>query len=249
RRWPAHREEPGLHRPAGPAGGHRPGAARAVRARPRRAHRHLRRARRGRIPDQRPAGPGAGRTPVRRPARRTPDWHRWRKTGMSAAAQASDTRRRIEQAWEQRATLSPDEVQALRPADEQAMAGLESGDLRVAEPKPDGGSQVNEWLKKAVLLYFRVNDMAVVDAQPAPFWDKVEARFAGFDAERFRAMGVRVVPGAVARRGTYFGRDVVLMPSFVNIGAHVGEGTMVDTWATVGSCAQIGRHVHLSGGA
>src|SRR5690606_34044315 len=215
-RWPAHGDEPGLHRPARPAGGHRPGAAPAGDPRPRRAHRHLRRARRGRVPDQRPAGPGAGRIPVRRPARRTPTWHRRRTTGMTAAALAPDTQRRIEQAWEQRATLSPDGIEALRPAVEQAMAGLESGALRVAEPKPGGGWQVNEWLKKAVLLYFRVNDMAVVDAQPAPFWDKVQARFAGFDAERFRAMGVRVVPGAVARRGTYFGRDVVLMPSFVN---------------------------------
>ena len=166
---------------------------------------------------------------------------------MTAAA--SDTQRTIEEVWERRVALSAGEIEALRPAVEQAMAGLESGELRVAEPKPEGGWQVNEWLKKAVLMYFRVNDMALVEAQPAPYWDKVEARFAGFDAERFRALGVRVVPGAVARRGTYFGRDVVLMPSFVNIGAHVGEGTMVDTWATVGSCAQIGKHVHLSGGA
>jgi 2,3,4,5-tetrahydropyridine-2-carboxylate N-succinyltransferase len=166
---------------------------------------------------------------------------------MTAAA--TDTQRTIEDAWERRTALSPEEIgDVVRPAVEQAMAGLERGELRVAEPGADGW-QVNEWLKKAVLLYFRVNDMAVVDAQPAPFWDKVEARFAGFDAARFKAMGVRVVPGAVARRGTYFGRDVVLMPSFVNIGAYVGEGTMVDTWATVGSCAQIGRHVHLSGGA
>ena len=166
---------------------------------------------------------------------------------MTAAA--SDTQRTIEEVWERRVALSAGEIEALRPAVEQAMAGLESGELRVAEPKPEGGWQVNEWLKKAVLMYFRVNDMALVEAQPAPYWDKVEARFAGFDTERFRALGVRVVPGAIARRGTYFGRDVVLMPSFVNIGAHVGEGTMVDTWATVGSCAQIGRHVHLSGGA
>ena len=169
---------------------------------------------------------------------------------MTPAAQASGIQRTIEDAWERRTTLTSEETDDLvRPAVEAAMQGLESGDLRVAEPKPGGGWQVNEWLKKAVLLYFRVNDMAVVEAQPAPYWDKVEARFAGFDADRFRALGVRVVPGAVARRGTYFGRDVVLMPSFVNIGAHVGEGTMVDTWATVGSCAQIGRHVHLSGGA
>ena len=168
---------------------------------------------------------------------------------MTPAAQASGVQRTIEDAWERRATLTAEETgDVVRPAVEAAIQGLESGELRVAEPG-EAGWRVNEWLKKAVLLYFRVNDMAVVEAQPAPYWDKVEARFAGFDAERFKAMGVRVVPGAVARRGTYFGRDVVLMPSFVNIGAYVGEGTMVDTWATVGSCAQIGRHVHLSGGA
>jgi len=168
----------------------------------------------------------------------------------AAPQPASNIRRSIEDAWERRAELAAEEIgDVVKPAVEQAMRGLESGGLRVAEPKADGGWQVNEWLKKAVLLYFRINDMAVVEAQPAPFWDKVEARFAGFDAEKFKTLGVRVVPGAVARRGTHFGRDVVLMPSFVNIGAYVGEGTMVDTWATVGSCAQIGRHVHLSGGA
>ncbi|ATD67970.1 2,3,4,5-tetrahydropyridine-2,6-dicarboxylate N-succinyltransferase [Luteimonas chenhongjianii] len=156
----------------------------------------------------------------------------------------------IEDAFARRAELTADEIgDIVKPAVEQVMQGLESGGLRVAEPDGNGGWQVNEWLKKAVLLYFRTNDMAVVDAQPAPFWDKVEARFAGYDEAKFKAAGVRVVPGAAVRRGTYFGRDVVLMPSFVNIGAYVGEGTMVDTWATVGSCAQIGRHVHLSGGA
>ncbi|MEO6104662.1 MAG: 2,3,4,5-tetrahydropyridine-2,6-dicarboxylate N-succinyltransferase [Pseudoxanthomonas sp.] len=157
----------------------------------------------------------------------------------------------IDEAFERRAELGAEEIEGVvKPAVAQVMDGLESGALRVAQPGDgDGGDwQVNEWLKKAVLLYFRVNEMAVVEAQPAPFWDKVESRFAGFDAARFRAAGVRVVPGAVARRGTYFGKDVVLMPSFVNIGAHVGEGTMVDTWATVGSCAQIGKHCHLSGG-
>jgi len=156
----------------------------------------------------------------------------------------------IEDAFARRAELTADEIgDVVKPAVEQVMQGLESGGLRVAQPDGNGGWQVNEWLKKAVLLYFRTNDMAVVDAQPAPFWDKVEARFAGYDEAKFKAAGVRVVPGAAVRRGTYFGRDVVLMPSFVNIGAYVGEGTMVDTWATVGSCAQIGRHVHLSGGA
>lgn len=163
-------------------------------------------------------------------------------------------RHAIETAFERRAELTAAEVaDTVKPAVYAAIAGLESGELRVAEPASgseagSGGWQVNEWLKKAVLLYFRVNDMRVIDAQPAPFWDKVEARFEGFDAEKFKQYGVRVVPGAVARRGTYFGKDVVLMPSFVNIGAHVGEGTMVDTWATVGSCAQIGKHCHLSGG-
>ncbi|MCD9005496.1 2,3,4,5-tetrahydropyridine-2,6-dicarboxylate N-succinyltransferase [Luteimonas sp. XNQY3] len=156
----------------------------------------------------------------------------------------------IEDAFARRSELTAAEIgDVVKPAVEQAMQGLESGELRVAQPDGNGGWQVNEWLKKAVLLYFRTNDMALVDAQPAPFWDKVEPRFAGFDEAKFKAAGVRVVPGAAVRRGTYFGRDVVLMPSFVNIGAHVGEGTMVDTWATVGSCAQIGRHVHLSGGA
>lgn len=156
----------------------------------------------------------------------------------------------VESAFERRTELTPDDTEAtVRPAVEQAIQGLETGAFRVAEPDGEGGWRVNEWLKKAVLLYFRINDMAVVDAQPAPFWDKIPARFEGYGEAEFRKAGVRVVPGAVARRGTYFGRDVVLMPSFVNIGAYVGEGTMVDTWATVGSCAQIGKHCHLSGGA
>ena len=155
----------------------------------------------------------------------------------------------LESAFERRTELSAGEIaEIVRPAVAQAIAGLESGNLRVAEPDGNGGWKVNEWLKKAVLLYFRVNDMAVIEAQPAPFWDKVESRFAGYDEARFREAGVRVVPGAVARRGSCLGKDVVLMPSFINIGAHVGEGTMVDTWATVGSCAQIGKHCHLSGG-
>lgn len=156
----------------------------------------------------------------------------------------------IDHAWERRAELTPAEIDAsVRPAVDAAIAGLEAGELRVAEPDGQGGWRVNQWLKKAVLLYFRTQDMQVVDASPAPFWDKVPARFAGYDEAAFRALGARVVPGAIARRGAYIGKDVVLMPSFVNIGAYVGEGTMVDTWATVGSCAQIGRHCHLSGGA
>lgn len=168
---------------------------------------------------------------------------------MPAATRIDELKSTIESAFERRAELTPAEIEgSTRDVVERAVSGLESGALRVAEPDGQGGWKVNKWLKKAVLLYFRINEMQLVDAQPAPFWDKVEARFSGFDEAKFRAAGVRVVPGAVVRRGSYLGRDVVLMPSFVNIGAHVGEGTMVDTWATVGSCAQIGRHCHLSGG-
>jgi 2,3,4,5-tetrahydropyridine-2-carboxylate N-succinyltransferase len=146
--------------------------------------------------------------------------------------------------------LTPEEMEgSTRPTVERVVEGLESGEFRVAEPDGDGGWLVNEWLKKAVLLYFRTQEMELLEADPAPFWDKVPMRFAGFDESQFRKLGARVVPGAVVRRGTFIGKDVVLMPSFINIGAHVGSGTMIDTWATVGSCAQIGRHCHLSGGA
>ena len=155
----------------------------------------------------------------------------------------------IESAFDRRAELTSAEIEgSTRPAVESVMAGLEAGSLRVAEPTSPGQWQVNQWLKKAVLLYFRVNEMQLIDAEPAPFWDKVPARFAGFDEAEFRAVGARVVPGAVVRRGAHLGRDVVLMPSFINIGGFVGAGTMVDTWATVGSCAQIGARCHLSGG-
>jgi len=127
---------------------------------------------------------------------------------------------------------------------------LDSGKARVAEPDGQGGWKVNQWLKKAVLLSFRLNDNVVVDGGSAgtPAFDKVPSKFAGWGENRFREGGFRVVPGAVARQGSFIGKGVVLMPSFVNIGAYVGDGTMVDTWATVGSCAQIGRNVHLSGG-
>ena len=155
----------------------------------------------------------------------------------------------IESAFERRAELTSAEIEgSTRPAVESVMAALEAGVLRVAEPVAPGQWQVNQWLKKAVLLYFRVNDMQLIDAEPAPFWDKVPARFAGFDEAEFRQLGARVVPGAVVRRGAHLGRDVVLMPSFINIGGFVGAGSMVDTWATVGSCAQIGARCHLSGG-
>ena len=174
--------------------------------------------------------------------------HQDQATDLSAE-QKSELKFTIESAFERRARLTLDEIDgSTRFAINRAIAGLEKGVFRVAEPDGQGGWIVNEWLKKAVLLFFRVNEMTLTEADPAPFWDKVPARFAEFDEARFRAAGVRVVPGAIARCGTYFGRDVVLMPSFTNIGARVGAGTMVDTWATVGSCAQIGAHCHLSGG-
>jgi 2,3,4,5-tetrahydropyridine-2-carboxylate N-succinyltransferase len=156
----------------------------------------------------------------------------------------------VDSAWERRTMLTIAEMEgSTRPAVERVIEGLEKGEFRVAEPDGKGGWLVNEWLKKAVLLYFRVQEMELVEADPAPFWDKIPARFADFDETAFRKLGARVVPGAIARRGAHIGKDVVLMPSFGNIGAYVGAGTMVDTWATVGSCAQVGKHCHLSGGA
>ncbi len=165
-------------------------------------------------------------------------------------ASVDNIRRSVEDAWERRTALTGQEIDGFtRPLVAAVMDGLESGIYRVAEPDGNGGWRVNEWLKKAVLLYFRTQDMQLIDAQPAPFWDKVPARFAGFGDGDFRALGARVVPGTIARRGCCIGKDVVLMPSFINIGAWVGEGSMIDTWATVGSCAQVGRHCHISGGA
>jgi len=163
---------------------------------------------------------------------------------MTAQLQAA-----IDQAWDARDSVTPASTD-VRDLVEQALALLDSGAARVAQPDGAGGWQVNQWLKKAVLLSFRLYDNAVVPggAAGAPAFDKVPSKFTGWDDARFRAGGFRVVPGAVVRRGSHIGRNVVLMPSFVNIGAHVGEGSMVDTWATVGSCAQIGSHVHLSGG-
>ena len=157
----------------------------------------------------------------------------------------------IEDAWENRASINPANApRALRDAVEEVIAALElldSGQARVAEPDGNGGWQVNQWLKKAVLLSFRLNDNRVMDggAAGAPAYDKVPSKFENFD---FSKAGFRVVPPAAARRGAYIAKNAVLMPSFVNIGAYVDEGTMVDTWATVGSCAQIGKNVHLSGG-
>ncbi|MDA3914839.1 2,3,4,5-tetrahydropyridine-2,6-dicarboxylate N-succinyltransferase [Oleiagrimonas sp.] len=155
----------------------------------------------------------------------------------------------IDDAFERRDALTQTEIDSdIRPAVDQAMDQLESGALRVAEPDGEGGWQVNQWLKKAVLLYFRMNPNRIVDGGPSQAFDKVPLRFSGDRQEQLHTLGARVVPGALVRRGAHIARDAVLMPSYVNIGAHVGAGSMVDTWATVGSCAQIGAHVHLSGG-
>lgn len=162
----------------------------------------------------------------------------------------SDLAAQIEAAFDARDTVTPasDDVRRIV---EEALELLDSGAARVAEPDGQGGWKVNQWLKKAVLLSFRLSDNAVVEygAAGAPAYDKVPLKFAGWDDARYKAAGVRVVPGAVVRRSAYIAKGVVLMPSFVNLGAYIGEGTMVDTWATVGSCAQIGRNVHISGGA
>ena len=155
----------------------------------------------------------------------------------------------IDAAWENRAELSPKTASGeIRDAVSRAISQLDSGALRVAQ-KQDGEWIVNQWLKKAVLLSFRLTDNAVMPAGGfTQFYDKVPSKFANYSAEDFAAGGFRVVPPATARRGAFIGKNVVLMPSYVNIGAYVDEGTMVDTWATVGSCAQIGKNVHLSGG-
>jgi 2,3,4,5-tetrahydropyridine-2-carboxylate N-succinyltransferase len=154
----------------------------------------------------------------------------------------------IERGWERRSELKADRPEPeLHAAVEECLAGLDAGTLRVAEPR-DGRWLVNQWLKQAVLLSFRLSDNRVVDAGHTRFFDKVPLKYAGYDLEQFRRSGTRVVPDAVVRRGAYVAPDVVLMPSFVNIGAYVDQGTMIDTWATVGSCAQIGKRVHISGG-
>jgi 2,3,4,5-tetrahydropyridine-2-carboxylate N-succinyltransferase len=156
----------------------------------------------------------------------------------------------IDAAWETRDTIGAATRGEVRDAVETALVSLDSGEARIAEKK-DGGWQVNQWLKKAVLLSFRLNPMAAIGGGPggANWWDKVPSKFAGWGEKEFSEAAFRAVPGAIVRHGAYIAPGAVLMPSFVNIGARVGEGTMVDTWATVGSCAQIGRNVHISGGA
>jgi 2,3,4,5-tetrahydropyridine-2,6-dicarboxylate N-succinyltransferase len=155
----------------------------------------------------------------------------------------------IDAAWEARDTINADTKGAVRDAVEAALSALDSGKSRVAS-KEGGAWRVHQWLKKAVLLSFRLNDMSEIAGGPggARWWDKVPSKFSGWDAARFREAGFRAVPGCVVRRSAHIAPGVVLMPSFVNVGAHVGSGTMVDTWATVGSCAQIGKNCHLSGG-
>src|ERR1700744_3452050 len=162
----------------------------------------------------------------------------------------SDLSSAIEAAWEAREGLSVTSTGPHRKAGEAALSELDNGTLRAAV-KIDGAWKVNEWVKKAILLSFRLNDMKIIEGGPggAVWWDKVPSKFKGWDEARFRAAGFRAVPGAIVRRSAFIAKGAVLLPSFVNVGARVGEGTMIDTWATVGSCAQVGAHCHISGGA
>ena len=163
---------------------------------------------------------------------------------------SNELSRVIDHAWDIREELGLSTKGEIREAVDAALDGLDAGRWRVAERR-DGQWHVNQWLKKAVLLSFRLTDMKRIEGGPGggPWWDKVDSKFTGWDEARFRAAGFRAVPGCVVRRTAFIAKGVVLMPSFVNLGAYVDEGTMVDTWATVGSCAQIGKHCHISGGA
>jgi 2,3,4,5-tetrahydropyridine-2-carboxylate N-succinyltransferase len=154
----------------------------------------------------------------------------------------------IDLAWEARTSLVPGNSPEIRAAIDEVIAALDAGEIRVAERRGVGEWTVNQWVKKAVLLSFRLSENRMMQAGELGFFDKVEPKFSSDSEAALRASGVRVVPPAMARRGAYLARNVVMMPSYVNIGAYVDEGTMVDTWVTVGSCAQIGRNVHLSGG-
>ena len=157
----------------------------------------------------------------------------------------------IDDAFDKRDTVTATTAGPVREAVEQALGLLDSGAARVAERQADGQWQVNQWLKKAVLLSFRLNDMSVIKGGPGDsvWWDKVPSKFDGWTADKFRSAGFRAVPNCVVRKSAFIAPGVVLMPSFVNLGAYVDSGTMVDTWATVGSCAQIGKNCHISGGA
>ena len=154
----------------------------------------------------------------------------------------------INAAWENRADISTQTTGPTREAVAAAISMLDSGAARVAERQRDGAWQVNQWLKKAVLLSFRLNDNRVIEGANGPWWDKVETKFTGWTDTDFQRAGFRVVPPATVRRGAYIAPGAVLMPSYVNIGAYVGEGTMIDTWASVGSCAQVGKNCHISAG-
>ena len=169
---------------------------------------------------------------------------------MSYDKLAKNLETTIDEAFEGRDKIGPKTKGAVRKAVDTALSLLDSGQARVAERQADGQWQVNQWLKKAVLLSFRLNDMTVIPGGPgkAAWWDKVDSKFKGWTAARFRKEGFRAVPGCVVRRSAYIAPGVVLMPSFVNLGAYVDKGTMIDTWATVGSCAQIGKNCHISGG-
>ena len=169
---------------------------------------------------------------------------------MSQVESLADLAKTIDDAFEQREGISPATKGPVREAVEAALDLLDGGKARVAERQADGQWQVNQWLKKAVLLSFRLNDMTVIGGGPgnANWWDKVPSKFDNWGDNQFRAAGFRAVPGCVVRKSVFIAPGVVLMPSFVNLGAYVDSGTMVDTWATVGSCAQIGKNVHLSGG-
>jgi 2,3,4,5-tetrahydropyridine-2-carboxylate N-succinyltransferase len=162
----------------------------------------------------------------------------------------ADLAKTIDDAFERRNDIGPTTKGAVRDAVEAALDLLDAGKARVAEKQPDGSWRVNQWLKKAVLLSFRLNDMSVIPGAPgkAAWWDKVPSKFDGWSEARFRDAGFRAVPGAIVRRSAYVAPGVVLMPSFVNLGAYVDTGTMIDTWSTVGSCAQIGKNCHISGG-
>ncbi len=173
---------------------------------------------------------------------------RWTLVWPLADSSMDAMRQLIERSYEERATLAPGKASLdLLAALDDCLRLLGSGRSRVAEPA-DGGWRVNEWLKKAVLLYFRTHDNAIQEAGALRFFDKLPLKYSDYDLARFRTDAARVVPGAIVREGAHVAADAVLMPCFVNVGAWVGQGTMVDTWATVGSCAQVGRNVHLSGG-
>lgn len=162
----------------------------------------------------------------------------------------ADLAKTIDDAFEQRNEIGLTTKGAVRDAVETALDLLDAGKVRVAEKQSDGSWRVNQWLKKAVLLSFRLNDMSIIPGAPgkAAWWDKVPSKFDGWSEARFRDAGFRAVPGAIVRRSAYVAPGVVLMPSFINLGAHVDSGTMIDTWSTVGSCAQIGKNCHISGG-